>query len=63
MIYLHLYWEFLLVGLFAMGGGMATIPFLFDLSARTGWFSTADLASMIAISEATPGPIGINMAT
>ena len=42
---------------------MATIPFLFDLSARTGWFSTADLASMIAISEATPGPIGINMAT
>ncbi|MDY3015002.1 MAG: chromate transporter [Evtepia sp.] len=63
MILLRLYWEFLLVGLFSMGGGMATVPFLFDLSARTGWFSTGDLTSMIAISEATPGPIGINMAT
>lgn len=63
MICLRLYWEFLLVGTFSMGGGMATVPFLFDLSARTGWFTTADLASMIAISEATPGPIGVNMAT
>lgn len=42
---------------------MATVPFLFDLSARTGWFTTADLTTMIAISEATPGPIGVNMAT
>lgn len=63
MIYLRLFWEFLLVGAFSMGGGMATVPFLFDLSARTGWFTSADLANMIAISEATPGPIGVNMAT
>ena len=63
MIFLELYWSFLLVGLFSMGGGMATVPFLFDLSARTGWFSAADLANMIAVSEATPGPIGVNMAT
>lgn len=63
MIFLRLYWEFFLVGLFAMGGGMATVPFLFDLSQRTGWFTSADLANMIAISEATPGPIGVNMAT
>lgn len=63
MILLKLYWSFLLVGLFSMGGGMATVPFLFDLSARTGWFSAADLANMIAVSEATPGPIGVNMAT
>ena len=63
MILLRLYWEFLLIGLFSVGGGMATVPFLFDLSARTGWFTTADLANMIAISEATPGPIGVNMAT
>ena len=63
MILLELYWSFLLVGLFSMGGGMATVPFLFDLSARTGWFSAADLANMIAVSEATPGPIGVNMAT
>ncbi|MFR2157198.1 MAG: chromate transporter [Evtepia gabavorous] len=51
------------MGLFSMGGGMATVPFLFDLSARTGWFTMADLTTMIAISEATPGPIGVNMAT
>ena len=63
MILLRLYWEFFLIGLFSVGGGMATVPFLFDLSARTGWFSTADLANMIAISEATPGPSGVNMAT
>ena len=63
MIFLRLYWEFFVVGCFSVGGGMATVPFLFDLSTRTGWFTAADLASMIAISEATPGPIGINMAT
>ncbi|HIY06692.1 MAG TPA: chromate transporter [Candidatus Evtepia faecigallinarum] len=63
MILLQLYWEFFLVGLFSMGGGMATVPFLFDLAERTGWFTHADLTTMIAISEATPGPIGINMAT
>lgn len=63
VLLLRLYWEFFLVGLFSMGGGMATVPFLFDLSARTGWFTTADLTTMIAISEATPGPIGVNMAT
>lgn len=63
ILLLRLYWEFLFVGLFSMGGGMATVPFLFDMSARTGWFTAADLANMIAIAEATPGPIGINMAT
>ena len=63
VLLLRLYWEFFLVGLFSMGGGMATVPFLFDLSARTGWVTTADLTTMIAISEATPGPIGVNMAT
>ena len=56
VLLLRLYWEFFLVGLFSMGGGMATVPFLFDLSARTGWFTTADLTTMIAISEATPRP-------
>ena len=40
VLLLRLYWEFFLVGLFSMGGGMATVPFLFDLSARTGWFTT-----------------------
>ena len=63
MIYLQLFWEFFKTGLFAMGGGMATVPFLFDISAKTGWFTTAELANMIAVSESTPGPIGVNMAT
>ena len=63
MIYLRLFWEFFKTGLFALGGGMATVPFLFDIGARTGWFTASELADMIAISESTPGPIGVNMAT
>ena len=56
-------WEFFKTGLFAVGGGMATLPFLYDISARTGWFTTADIANLVAISESTPGPLGINMST
>ena len=63
MIYLKLFWEFFKTGLFAVGGGMATIPFLYDLSDATGWFTHNDLANMIAVGESTPGPIGVNMAT
>ena len=63
MIYLKLFWEFLKVGLFTVGGGLASLPFLYDISDKTGWYSHAQLADMIAISESTPGPIGINMAT
>jgi len=63
MIYIRLFFEFCKVGLFAVGGGLATIPFLSDLGSRTGWFTSAQLADMIAVSESTPGPIGVNMAT
>ena len=63
MIYIRLFFEFCKVGLFAVGGGLATIPFLSDLGSRTGWFTAGQLADMIAVSESTPGPIGINMAT
>ena len=63
MIYLRLFFEFFKTGLFAVGGGMATIPFLYDLSDKTGWFTYDKLADMIAVSESTPGPIGVNMAT
>ncbi len=63
MILLQLFWEFFKTGLFAVGGGMATLPFLYDMSTRTGWFTQAKLADMIAVSESTPGPIGVNMAT
>ena len=63
MIYLRLFFEFFKTGLFAVGGGMATLPFLYDISTRTGWFTHEMLADMIAVSESTPGPIGVNMAT
>lgn len=63
MIFFQLFYEFFKIGLFAVGGGLATIPFLYDLAAKYTWFTTADIANMIAISESTPGPIGINMAT
>lgn len=60
---LLLFLEFAKVGMFSVGGGLATIPFLQDLGARTGWFSQGELANMIAVSESTPGPMGINMAS
>ena len=63
MILLKLFWEFFKTGLFAIGGGMATVPFLQDISAKTGWYTAGQLADMIAVSESTPGPLGVNMAT
>lgn len=63
MIYLTLFWEFFKTGLFSVGGGLATLPFLQQMGAHYGWFTDAELANMLAVSESTPGPIGINMAT
>lgn len=63
MILLKLFWEFFKTGLFAIGGGMATVPFLQDISTKTGWYTAGQLADMIAVSESTPGPMGVNMAT
>ena len=63
MILLRLFYEFFKTGLFAVGGGMATIPFLYSMADKTGWFTYDALADMIAISESTPGPMGVNMAT
>ena len=63
MILLKLFWEFFKTGLFATGGGMATLPFLYRMSETQGWFTPAQLADMVAVSESTPGPIGVNMAT
>lgn len=63
MMYLRLFWEFFKTGLFAIGGGMATVPFLQAISDKTGWYTAGDLADMIAVSESTPGPLGVNMAT
>ena len=63
MTYLLLFYEFFKAGLFAIGGGLATLPFLYDMAAKYPWFDEAILSDMIAISESTPGPIGVNMAT
>ena len=63
LLLLRLFFEFFKTGLFAFGGGLATVPFLTELSARTNWYTAAELADMIAVSESTPGPMGINMAT
>ncbi len=63
MTLLTMFLEFFKVGLFAIGGGLATIPFLQELAYKYDWYTTQELVDMIAISESTPGPIGINMAT
>lgn len=60
---LRLMWEFFKTGLFAIGGGMATFPFLQKMSENYGWFSQEELLNMIAVSESTPGAIGINVAS
>ena len=62
-IYLQLFAEFFKTGLFSVGGGMATVPFLQRMAVSTGWFTAADLADMIAVAESTPGPLGVNTAT
>jgi chromate transporter len=63
MTLFRLFYEFFFIGLVSFGGGLATVPFLRELSARTAWFTLAELADMIAVAEATPGPIGVNMAS
>ena len=63
MLFLALFIRFVFCGLFSIGGGLATLPFLYDISEATGWFTFGDISDMIAISESTPGPLGVNMAT
>lgn len=63
MITLKLFYEFFKIGLFAIGGGLSTIPFLYELSTKTSWFLATDISNLIAVSESTPGPLGVNMAT
>ncbi len=63
LIFMDLFGQFFRVGICAFGGGLATIPFLKELGEMTGWFTIDELANMIAISESTPGAMGINMST
>ena len=55
--------EFMKTGLFSIGGGLATIPFLYDMAAKYTWFTGNDILTFVAVAESTPGPIGVNMAT
>jgi len=59
----RLFWEFFKIGLFAVGGGPATLPYLIELGDKYGWFTMEELTSMIAVSQSTPGPLGLNMST
>ena len=63
MTILCLIFEFFKTGLFAVGGGLATLPFLYEMGEKTGWFTAQDVLNLLAVSESTPGPIGINMST
>ena len=63
MVFLQLYWEFFKTGLFAVGGGMATVPFVQNIGKTYNWFTSAQLADIIAVAESTPGAFGVNMAT
>lgn len=63
MIYLKLFLEFFHIGLFSYGGGYATLPFLYHLTEKYEWYTSSQLADMIAISSITPGPLGVNVAT
>lgn len=60
---LELFLRFFYVGLFSVGGGLATLPFLREMGEKTQWFTPTQLSDLVAVSESTPGPMGINMAT
>jgi len=63
MLFLRLMFEFAKTGLFAVGGGLATLPFLYEIAEKTGWYTQQDIMNLIAVSESTPGAIGVNMST
>lgn len=63
MTMILMFWEFFKIGLFAVGGGPATLPYLMDLTEKYDWYTMKELTDMIAISESTPGPLGVNMST
>ena len=62
-IYFRIVYMFFATGLFSIGGGLATLPFLYDMSTRTNWFTHHDIANMLAVSQSVPGAVGINIST
>jgi chromate transporter len=63
MIFLELFWTFFKIGLFTFGGGYAMIPLIQDAVLEKGWLLEEQIINFIAVSESTPGPFAINMAT
>lgn len=63
MIYLELFFTFLKIGAFTFGGGYAMLPLIQEAVLSKGWIEYADFVNFIAVSESTPGPFAINMAT
>ena len=63
MIFFELFYVFFLIGLFTFGGGYAMIPMIQEQIVDRGWISSSALSDFIAISESTPGPFAINIAT
>ena len=61
MSLLLLYAEFFKIGLFSVGGGLATLPFLYEMSARYNFFTPQDIGNFLAIAQSSPGAIGVNM--
>lgn len=63
MIYWKLFWTFLKIGAFTFGGGYAMLALMQSEAAANGWMDTATLVDFVAVSESTPGPLAVNMAT
>ena len=63
MIFLELFLTFLMIGAFTFGGGYAMLPLIQEEVAAKGWIDAASLVDFVAVSESTPGPFAINMAT
>ena len=60
-VFLYLIFEFFKTGLFAVGGGLATLPFLYQIAEKYEWLNVSVMTDMIAVSESTPGPIGLRL--
>ena len=63
MIYLSLFWTFFLIGAFTFGGGYAMLPLIQEQVTAKGWIDAESLVNFVAVSESTPGPFAVNMAT
>ena len=64
MIYFQLFWAYLKIGIFGFGGGYAMLSMIqFEIVDHYGWMTTTEFADMVALSQMTPGPVSINIAT